>query len=456
MAYRSEPSWVSGRIGSLCIEPPITHPAFCTCDQCPAYRAKRAARTGRPIDDVQAEPIDIRIKRHSPYPRNKKLSKLAALQVKEAEEKKLKAGVVRAKAAEVKEASIVRFLAVTSNYRRYLIDNNKDYDHAKSRIDAIEAFFGPERDVETLEYPLYQELLAEVGCMSAETQRHYANMLLAMLNRAKAQRIITRHHLEGVPIPQVVHDDEPEPWSRRELAVLMGPALREYEREQSAWNAQVAQEKKNRGLRSPSYIPLRGLCLLGYYTMMRPKCNRFLTWEELTLDAANRSGWYQLDKHKNVNKGIKARGPLAAELVDYLATIRPPNGCGPVHLNPSTGEPYVDIRKQWYRLLEITSRMLGYDLEGKKGEFFNLRHTGASDIARRGKTPAHLLAVVKMMGDTSVATVNKHYFNIELDLMQEMVLGWERPDVPVPPSASLTVFGAEQTPICDVPLALAS
>jgi hypothetical protein len=71
---------------------------------------------------------------------------------------------------------------------------------------------------------------------------------------------------------------------------------------------------ENRGLRSPSFIPLRGLCLIGYYTLMRPKCNRFLTWEEVTLDPANRTGWYQLDKHKNVNKGIKARGPLAAEL----------------------------------------------------------------------------------------------------------------------------------------------
>src|SRR5215210_1493964 len=97
------------------------------------------------------------------------------------------------------------------------------------------------------------------------------------------------------------------------------------------------------------------------------------------------AGWYQLDKHRNVNKGIKARGPLAAELVDYLAAIRPPNASGPIHFNPSTGEPYVDIRKQWNRLLEIAGRMLGYDLEGKKGEFFNFRHTGASHIAQRGK-----------------------------------------------------------------------
>jgi hypothetical protein len=108
-------------------------------------------------------------------------------------------------------------------------------------------------DVETLTYPLYEELLAEVGCLSPETQRHYANMLLAMLNRAKAQRIIPRHHLEGVPVPQVVHDDEPEPWSHLELGILMGQALRAYEAEQAAWNARVAHEKKNRGLRSPSY-----------------------------------------------------------------------------------------------------------------------------------------------------------------------------------------------------------
>jgi hypothetical protein len=38
MAYKSEPSC----IGSLCSEPPITYPAYCTCDQCPAYRAKHA------------------------------------------------------------------------------------------------------------------------------------------------------------------------------------------------------------------------------------------------------------------------------------------------------------------------------------------------------------------------------------------------------------------------------
>jgi integrase len=116
----------------------------------------------------------------------------------------------------------------------------------------------------------------------------------------------------------------------------------------------------------------------------------------------------------------------------------------------------VDIRKQWERLMEIASRMLGRELEGKKRIFFNFRHTGASHIAQRGKTPAHLLAVVKMMGDTSVQTVNRHYFDIEPEVMQELVLGWKRPDVHIPSLASADLFGAEQTPICSTPVALAS
>lgn len=85
----------------------------------PARRASRRTLRGTGPDtaEIEAAPINIRTKRYSPYPRNKKLSKLAAQQVKEAEEKKLNAGVVRAKAAEVKEASIVRFGAVTAKYR---------------------------------------------------------------------------------------------------------------------------------------------------------------------------------------------------------------------------------------------------------------------------------------------------------------------------------------------------
>jgi hypothetical protein len=69
LPYNDEPKWVSGRLGSLTLEPPITHPGLCPCKQCPAYREKRAARLGLPIQQVNREPIDIRVKRNSPFPR---------------------------------------------------------------------------------------------------------------------------------------------------------------------------------------------------------------------------------------------------------------------------------------------------------------------------------------------------------------------------------------------------
>ncbi|HEU4886941.1 MAG TPA: hypothetical protein VFV49_03575, partial [Thermoanaerobaculia bacterium] len=75
----------------------------------------------------------------------------------------------------------------------------------------------------------------------------------------------------GVRVPQVLRDDEPEPWTRQELAVLMGPALRRYEKEQREWNAKVATEKQNRGKRSPSFIPLRGLCSSAITRSCGPK-----------------------------------------------------------------------------------------------------------------------------------------------------------------------------------------
>src|ERR1051326_1826151 len=206
--------------------------------------------------------------------------------------------------------------------------------------------------------------------------------------------------LEGVRVPQAPRDDEPEPWTGHELSVIRGPALAEYEREQNVWNAIVAKDKTNRGLRTPSYVPLRGLCLVAYYTMMRPKNNRALTWEEITLDADPRKCWFKLDQHKNVNKGIKARGGLANELLEYLRSIRPKNARGLIHPNPATGKAYVDIRKQWNRLIEIANRLLGYQLTGKKADFFNFRHTGASHIAARSRDAHHLLGVVRMMGDT--------------------------------------------------------
>jgi integrase len=160
------------------------------------------------------------------------------------------------------------------------------------------------------------------------------------------------------------------------------------------------------GYRCPSAVPLRGLCLVAYLTLMRPKNNKALTWEEVRIDPHTHTGWFKLDQHKNVNKGIKVRGKLADKLVDYLLSIRPANARGLIHPNPATCKPYVDIRKQWNRLIKIASRILGYELTGKKADFFNFRHSGASHTAMKGNKPTDLMSVVRMMGDTSLTTVN--------------------------------------------------
>jgi integrase len=422
--YRSDADHVTGRRGRFEIDPWVTHPPFCVCAICPGYRQKAAAKSGRPIELVWAEPLDIRIRRISPHPANRRLSAAAALVIKGEEEAKLIAAVQQAEAEHRARQTAVPFGQVVECYRAYLINGDHDYEHARSRIDNIEALIGPHRDTAAVDIVMYRELLAEVALMSEETQRHYASMLLAMLNHAVSERVIATHQLLGVRVPQVKRDDEPEPWSSHELAVIMGPALDEYEHEQAAWNALVAKDKANRGLRSPSRVPLRGLCLVAYFTMMRPKNNRALTWEEITIDEAAGKGQFKLDQHKNVNKGIKARGALSVPLLEYLTSIRPKNARGLIHPNPETGKPYVDLRKQWNRLIAIASRLLGYELTGRKADFFNFRHTGASHVAAKSRDAAHLLGVVHMMGDTSLATVNRHYFNFDDETLQEIVDGW--------------------------------
>ena len=444
MAFRDDPDFVSGRKGRFQIVPWITHPPFCVCSSCPLHREREATRTGKPIGDVWAAPLDIRLRRISPHPDDRKASRVDAQLLRRDEEQRLVIAVQRADAQRHARQTAIRFGVVVDAYRDYMIREGKDYKRAKSLIDKIEAFIGPDRDTAAVDFAIYQGLLATVAELHAETRRHYASTLLSMLNHAKSVCVIVSHKLEGVRVPQVARDDEPEPWTPKELAVIMGPALKRYEKEQRAWDAKVAQEKKNRGLRSPSYVPLRGFCLIAYYTMMRPANNRHLDWEEITsLDPTLRRGTFKLNRHKNVNKGIKARGCLARELVDYLLSIRPANASGPIHVNPVTGKPYIDFRKQWKRLLEIAGEILGYKLKGKKAKFLNFRHTGASDVAQRGRDASHLLRVVRMMGDTSLATVNRHYFNLDDEAMEEIIDGWEIPDA--------EVFAADLAPLCEEP-----
>lgn len=82
------------------------------------------------------------------------------------------------------------------------------------------------------------------------------------------------------------------------------------------------------------------------------------------------------------------------------------------------------------RLIKIASRILGYEMTGKKADFFNFRHSGASHMAMRGNRPKDLMSVVRMMGDTSLTTVNRHYFNIDDEMLAEIVEGWSVPELP--------------------------
>lgn len=63
--------------------------------------------------------------------------------------------------------------------------------------------------------------------------------------------------------------------------------------------------------------------------------------------------------------------------------------------------------------------------EGRKADFFTFRHTGASHLAEKTGNP---IFIVKMMGDTNVQTVMRHYFNLDVDFMAEMVKGWAVPN----------------------------
>jgi len=73
--------------------------------------------------------------------------------------------------------------------------------------------------------------------------------------------------------------------------------------------------------------------------------------------------------------------------------------------------------------------MLGYRLQGRKGDFFTFRHTGASHLAQKARDGAHIIKIVEMMGDTNVKTVEKHYFNFDDEMMADMIEGWEAPTV---------------------------
>ena len=179
--------------------------------------------------------------------------------------------------------------------------------------------------------------------------------------------------------------------------------------------------------RRPTVVPLRGLCLVAYRTLMRPGNNFGLEWGQITLSEATMVGRFYLASHKNVSRGVEVEGAVHRELAEYLlARRRVAQGSRYVHPNELTGEPYRNIRAHWLRLCEIANEILHAegteDLRDERLHFYTWRHTGATRLAQSGGDP---VAIVRMMGDVDLETVMAHYFGSSLEHMQRMMDRWE-------------------------------
>lgn len=442
----ANPDYVVGKKPPYAMQPPVTHPPFCVCAVCPAHRQRKAEETGRTMDEVWSEPLVIRARRASPDPSNYRATAAAVQDLLVNEPLRLAAAVKAAEEAKLAKQNARCFGDIVDAYRLYMQSEGKRYDKAVSRINYIERAIGRDRDANSIDLADFRKVLASVAHLSAQSRRHYGSTFLAMMNNAKSEGVIRSHALADVRLPTVPKKTtRPVTWTEEELSVIIGPALDQYEIGQAKWNSKVGKVAGTGSFRTASKLPLRGMILIAYFTLMRPINNWALTWEEVTLDPVKGTGNFELDQHKNVNKGIRAYGRLARPLVDYLLTIRPRNARGYIHPNPETGKPYTDIRKQWDRLIAIASDMLGYPLVNEKADFFTFRHTGATNIAQMASNREELMRVVNMMGDTNVETVRRHYFNFTYDEDDQIIDRWELPKKLPPAVAQLVQPGSDLT-----------
>jgi integrase len=238
------------------------------------------------------------------------------------------------------------------------------------------------------------------------------------LNGAVKDGLLASHQLKGMRRARAKKNGRPKTFTPPQVNALQGPAMDAFEREQA--------ELKANG-QPYSQVPLRGFCLIGYRTLLRPSSNYRLRWEELDIDCDRREGTFRIDAHKNRDKGVVLEGALAGSVVDYLLGIMPagrPRGY--VHVNPRTGKPFVNIRRAWKRLTEIANSILPEEEQIRPDiDFYNWRHTGASALAAAGADP---VLVTKLMGDSSLRTVLAHYFDSSIAHMRSVLLRWEGRD----------------------------
>jgi integrase len=425
---RSEPDWVSGVRGRYEISPPIVHPPHCVCAICPRHRKTNE-------DWLRA--FVIRARRKSPHPDNRLESAAFARNFKRQEESRLAEALQRAEAEKRARGNAVGFGRVCDVYRDRQQADGKRFDRDRYRINALEKFFGRDRDAQSIDRASYDAFRAHLTTrrLSASTILRYTATLVAMMNGAVRDGLIPAHGLAHLRRPSVKKKAKPVTFTRRQVGILLGRAIDQYEREQADEQRRFDVEQDRRrgeGLplltkKRPSVVPLRGFCFIAYLTLMRPENNFALKWSQIRLDVKDDAGRFRLDEHKNSSKGIEVEAALHPVLVRYLRQIAPGRGGSEyVHANVATGEPYRNIRQQWERLITIANTMLRPDeqMTGARAHFYTWRHTGASELAARGADP---VMIVRMMGDSSLRTVMDHYFDSSVEHIQEVLSKWLDP-----------------------------
>jgi len=411
MARKSDPEYVTtGKRGKgFALQIPVTHPARCVCKTC-LDPEKRPPTT---LDG----PFIVRVQRQSSTPKSRNQSIGEAGNLKKQIEGELVAAVEEAARAQIAvHGPTLRLIADT--YGAHLRKEGKRYDRDQYVIEALVAFFGEDRDPTTISKANYLHWcvdLRDQGLAEATIHRR-STTLLAILNRARRWDVIARHQLDGIekPKPKI---GTPIIYTPRKLGVLFGPAIDQYEQAQAESHRTYSASTCRK---PPSVVPLRGIVLVGLYTLLRPSNNLALDWSDITLHPTLDEGSFHVTKHKNAAKGIVAEGALHPDLARYLRSIRPRHGGGLIHGNPVTSKPFVNIRTQWARLSGLANAILSPEeqIAGRAEDMYVLRATGASMLAAAG---ADLVLICQMMGDAQLETVRKHYFKSHIAHMQQAV-----------------------------------
>lgn len=153
--------------------------------------------------------------------------------------------------------------------------------------------------------------------------------------------------------------------------------------------------------------PVKGLVILVYYTLARTKDVKSLTWSDVNIEA--RTITYRSTKNRRILGAVVV--PLRAPALAYLAT------CVRTSAYVLGGNaPVGDVRKAWKRLIRIANaHLVGCEIP-ETARLYDLRHAGATHLAQSGHLSA--LEVTRLMGDVSVATVERRYFGLDTERLR--------------------------------------